>query len=361
MYRRGWSKRRREYDKPKSEAVLIGRVKSANSNIIKELFKAYYKVCGIVWVPSFIEKREFAFQMFDREAYVRHLSFSSREELEDFVIKSIPRHIYYSTALYEVPDASDMESKGWLGSELMFDIDVDHIPGCMEVIDDSCIMKGYDLAVKLMKILKKDFNIDSNLYFTGNRGFHVIASCEWCLSLGKDERREIARYILLEGFDATMIVARRAKNIRPLPPSPDDPGPRWRIAEHLDNSDKIDIVSLESAAANASIPIDFQVTQDPSRLARLLYSLNGKAGLQVKPVKEGIFEVNTLSPFKGYIKVKALKSLGGSRVLGVTLSLREGEIVEIEAGIAIYLALKGYVELVEGEASVGRGSCGRPI
>ncbi|MDQ7081633.1 MAG: hypothetical protein Q9N34_00490 [Aquificota bacterium] len=81
--------------------------------------------------------------------------------------------------------------------------------------------------------------------------------------MGKGERREIARYVLLEGLDVSMVVARGGRNVRPLPPSLDDPGPRWRIAEHLSSSEEIDIVSLESAAASASIPIDFQVTQDP--------------------------------------------------------------------------------------------------
>jgi hypothetical protein len=86
-----------------------------------------------------------------------------------------------------------------------------------------------------------------------------------------------------------------------------------------------------------------QVTQDPSRLARLLFTLNGKAGMLVKPVEDlaSFAPSPSLSPFRGSIEGTALGSIEETRMLGYTVSLRSGESLELPAELAVYLTLKG--------------------
>ncbi len=181
MYRRGSTNRRR---------ARIVKIRGGLD--AKALFKAYYEVYAEkgVWAPSELQRREFAFQLFERDAYVRHIAFNTVEELASYLSSKAPRHAYYSIALYEVPDASDMQSKGWLGSALMFDIDVDHIEGCEGVVSDECLEAGAREAERLLRVLERDFGVGATVYFTGNRGFHVLAECGWCMKLGREERRE---------------------------------------------------------------------------------------------------------------------------------------------------------------------------
>jgi len=60
-----------------------------------------------------------------------------------------PIHLYYSSAYYEEPSADKMDLKGWLGSDLIFDIDSDHYPGCDKTLS-ICIGSGeiYEGKVK---------------------------------------------------------------------------------------------------------------------------------------------------------------------------------------------------------------------
>ena len=321
---------------------------------LKLLFSRYYSLYSKkgVWTPPDMARREFAFQLFDREAYVRHISFSTPEELSSYLASRAPRHAYYSTALYEVPDAPEMESKGWLGSLLMFDIDVDSIEGCGEVAGDECLIRGAREADRLLRVLRKDFGVEGSVYFTGNRGFHVLVDCEWCLTLGREERREIARYVAMEGFEGSVFPQRSRRIVI----SPRDPGPRWRIAEVL-GLDGDSVVSLEdvmAAAGEAGVKIDLHVTQDISRLARLLYTLNGKAGLLVTPIGEpSQFTPDlTLSPFKGEVEVVFEGDLEESKILGWSISGRKGEESTLPAEVGVMLSAKGVVKVIGGVVRV---------
>ena len=317
---------------------------------LKLLFSKYYTLYSRkgIWTPPEMARREFAFQLFEREAYVRHMSFSTPEELADYLVSRAPRHAYYSTALYEVPDAPEMEGKGWLGSLLMFDIDVDSIEGCGEVADDDCLVRGAREADRLLKVLKRDFGVDGSVYFTGNRGFHILVDCDWCLTLGREERREIARYVAMEGFEGS-IFPRRSRKVAL---SPEDPGPRWRIAEvlGLKGEEVVNLKDAMAAAEEAGVKIDLHVTQDVSRLARLLYTLNGKAGLMVTPVEEPsqFTPSPSLSPFKGEVDVVFEDDLEDTRILGWRVGGRRGERASLPAEVGIMLSAKGVVRVMGG-------------
>ena len=77
--------------------------------------------------PGSVDQREFAYLMFKERFMVRHKRFDKINNLKAVLSEIAPSDVYHSCAYYENPDF-DMDKKGWLGSDLVFDIDADHIP-----------------------------------------------------------------------------------------------------------------------------------------------------------------------------------------------------------------------------------------
>ncbi|MCE4599442.1 MAG: hypothetical protein F7C81_04500 [Desulfurococcales archaeon] len=358
MSLRGWS---RKYSVVRLKGPLRG-IKG-----LEKLYNSYYRLNPPLGLPPDMERREFAFHPFNLDSYVRHLSFSSEEELRSYMIENTPRHAYYSIALYELPEAKDMDSKVWLGSELLFDIDIDpRTCGASIIVDDECITKAYEKARLIVEILKRDFGADATVYFTGNRGFHVKASCSYCLKLGREERREIASYIRGEGLRIDAIIPRGLRvgkrRLDPASPTPDDPGWRGWITVLLKLEPEKSIVEMlgrnwleriEVELAKHRPDIDMQVTQDPSRLARITGTLNGKSSLLVVDATYGLdLDPRRLSPFRGEVKVRPLADIDDTTLLGFEFKLKKGVVEELPAWLAIHLATRELVELVEGEVVV---------
>lgn len=335
--------------------LRVGRLSSPEH--ARKLFQEYYSLRPIIEEPEYMVKREFAFQLFKGGVYVRHISFSSMDQLYDYLRREAPRNAYYSIARYSLPEASNMDEKGWEGSELLFDIDVDHMEGCSsDLVSDECLEEGYKAIKRLASVLERDLGIKKyKIYYTGHRGFHLLASCSWCLGLGRDERRLIAEYVSCEGLDVEFIIPRGRKRLKPARPSPRDPGIRGRIAGLLGNEWP---EGLDGALREACINIDKQVTQDPSRLARLVGSLNGKTGFLVVDSTSG-FDPRTHveSPFKGLLEVRALHDVS-LYIGGRGVEVRRGEEVEVDAGIGVYLLLSGKAAVIGGEVVVRAGAGG---
>jgi hypothetical protein len=97
---------------------------SASSlNFIQRKFAEYYEEHGSkILPPPAVEKREFGFLMFKEKMMIRHKAFKGMEDFASFVKKVVPPNVYYSGAYYERPEA-EMDEKGWLGADLIFDID----------------------------------------------------------------------------------------------------------------------------------------------------------------------------------------------------------------------------------------------
>jgi DNA primase small subunit len=187
-----------------------------------------------------VEKREFGFIMF-REGMLRHKKFKNKEEFEGFLRSFAPSDVYYSCAYYEDPEA-EMEKKGWLGADLIFDIDADHITtSCSKIHDEwtcgkcgfagkgiepekcpvcggekfevstwpceNCLASAKAETVKLLDMLMKDFGFSEkelHVFFSGHRGYHVHVENEAVKSLDAIARKEIVDYVCGIGFDATL-------------------------------------------------------------------------------------------------------------------------------------------------------------
>lgn len=60
-------------------------------------------------------------------SWTRHQGYKSKEDLLRNLTKIAPHSVYHSAAFYGVPTAISMSEKEWMGAELVFDIDADHL------------------------------------------------------------------------------------------------------------------------------------------------------------------------------------------------------------------------------------------
>lgn len=207
-------------------------------DFIREMFSRYYKDEYIPRGILEIDKREFGFNLFEG-FMLRHKKFNSYDELKEFLISKIPMDAYYSCAYYRDPEA-EMDKKGWIGADLIFDIDADHITTqCDKVHDEwtcnncrftgkgitpekcplcsgekftvitwpceKCLDAAKNETIKLMEFLEEDFGFSENeirVFFSGHRGYHIQVEDEKVRGLNAFERKEIVDYITGLGFEA---------------------------------------------------------------------------------------------------------------------------------------------------------------
>jgi len=235
-----------------------------DAKLVQRLFRKYYlEKSESVYVPERLEEREFGYFTFVEQIMIRHMSFSSPSELRRMLVEKAPLHVYHSSAFYKYPRAP-MDQKGWLGAELAFDIDADHLKTpckkkhdfkicrrCLldypadaekcarcgsslekvEWVCDKCLESARVETRKLLEILEDDLGFEKiRTAFSGNRGYHVIVSDEHVLDMSQQERKEVIDYIKGTGLDLRML-GLRGRRIR-VENAPDltDPGWRGRIA-----------------------------------------------------------------------------------------------------------------------------------
>ncbi|MCU0861205.1 MAG: DNA primase small subunit PriS [Methanomassiliicoccales archaeon] len=172
---------------------------------IMQRFRDYYRRCPPP-PPERFGRREFGFMFFDRNFVQRHLGFARKSDLHDFLRDRVPSHCYYSTAYYKDPAAERMEDKTWLGADLIFDLDADHIRGAegLSYTDMLALVKR-EMARLLDDFILGDLGFDERhlkVTFSGGRGYHAHISDPRLLMLRSHERREIVDYIT--GTDLSM-------------------------------------------------------------------------------------------------------------------------------------------------------------
>ena len=163
-------------------------------------FRDYYRRRTPALPPA-AERREWGYIPFTDSpgtTMVRHNSLLDLGDLGAFLQQTRPRHVYFSAGRYDDPGASTMDAKGWQGSDLIFDLDADHLPG----IDPDKVPYPEMLAAckeelgRLLAILREDFGFeDLTVVFSGGRGYHVHVREDAVRSLSRDARREVVDYI----------------------------------------------------------------------------------------------------------------------------------------------------------------------
>ena len=240
---------------------------------VRGLFGTYYREnAAKVRPPTSMDKREFGFLLFQEGLMLRHKEFRQNEELQRFIESTVPSDVYYSAAYYERV-REDMDRKGWLGADLIFDIDADHIQtacrtdhrywiceNCLSVsreksekctrcggtkfkeegwLCENCLEAAKTETLKLIDFLTADFGFSPNdidLCFSGQRGYHMHIENEDVRSLSQSARKEIADYVYGTGLKARIYGFRdkdTGKKYRSVGPDMHDAGWRGRLARGL--------------------------------------------------------------------------------------------------------------------------------
>jgi len=315
---------------------------------MKQSFKEFYfKNAEKIIAPFRLKEREFGYVPFNK-VMIRHLSFQNEGNLRVFLIKKIPRSVYYSCAYYNEPTLV-MNEKGWKGSDLIFDIDADDIPTqCKEEHDhwickdcnavgkgkrpNNCPMCGglridkekwvcqycleatKDEVIKLIDFLLEDFGISKekiNIHFSGHRGYHVTVENIDLVGLDQLARSEISDYVSGIGLSLESLgISKKASSEKMyhILPQTNELSWRGRIAKFFsemelkgynnkDIKDKIILIYekkrhkkfenlIKEIVRKLNAKIDTMVTTDIHRIFRLPNTLHGSTGMPKKRCKD---------------------------------------------------------------------------
>jgi DNA primase small subunit len=211
----------------------------ASREFVYQKFTDYYRdPSTIIPEPILPAQREFAYLMFKERFMVRHRLFDSIKKFRSVLAEIVPSDVYHSCAYYENPDF-DMDKKGWIGADIVFDIDADHIPtSCNKIHDefkcvkcgfegrgitpdecpccgatkfetkiwacDLCIQSAREEVAKLLDLLENDFGFSQSelrVFFSGHRGYHLHIENEAVRSLDALARKEIVDYVIGLGIE----------------------------------------------------------------------------------------------------------------------------------------------------------------
>jgi DNA primase small subunit len=196
-------------------------LEGTNLEWARRQFARYYNSAAIA-PPHRLARREFAAFPFTTETLMRrHATLRSPEEFHRFLRHETPRHVYYSSAYYRRPAEPTMSAKEWLGADLIFDLDSDHLRGAeaLDYAGQLALVKSRLIAL-VDDFLFGDFGIDpdaTSFVFSGGRGYHVHVRDDRFLPLTSPERRELVDYVLGTGFDPMMVVEGRRADVRSGP------------------------------------------------------------------------------------------------------------------------------------------------
>ncbi|MBI5223215.1 DNA primase catalytic subunit PriS [Candidatus Micrarchaeota archaeon] len=353
-----------------------------------EVFSEYYKGAKIE-IPK-IEQREFGFGNI-KKIDARHLSFGTREEFRKYLVNNTPLFVSHSASYYEFPSGTPMVRKGFLGADLVFDLDI-HAEGKYGAYEKLEAVKSD--AVRLLKdFIMGDFGVKKEnliVVFSGNRGYHIHIRDERFRSLMGEERRELVDYVMGNGLNYREFFSLSdTKPQRLLGPTPSEGGYRGRFAKETIRAvrekpstisktlkeDKLeffikgieegnwsrtsiayeDVIKRLGAIAQtlpvSSVDTDAGVTQDLSKLIRVPNSIHGETGFIARVID--IANLENFDPFndalvndKKSIKIEFLEDVPELRFRKETVGkFKKGDIAEFETPISMFYLLKSSAKM----------------
>lgn len=258
----------------------------ATLRFLRRTFAGYYSAAD-VRLPDRFGRREWGFMFFGRDSMLRHVSFRSGSEARSFLGREAPAHVYHSAAYYTRPDAPRMRDKEWLGADLIFDLDADHIEGAGEMSYEEMLSAvKREIGRLLDEFILGDLGFDAghvHIVFSGGRGYHIHVTDPSVLELESRERRELVDYITGVGLDLDGIFRRvvvgergRGRFRRPVKtrvmPLKDEPGWRGRMARAtLELIDELEALGERDAVERMTVLRGARRTGLGTQVARSLY------------------------------------------------------------------------------------------
>ncbi|GGL53485.1 DNA primase small subunit PriS [Halocalculus aciditolerans] len=209
-------------------------------------FRDYYRRVDVELPPG-AEAREWGYIPWTSgpdTTMVRHKSVLDIGNVQEFLQRERPRHVYFSGGYYDDPGARTMGEKGWRGADVVFDIDADHLPQITPGEDSYAEMleAGKQALLKLLDFLERDFGFtDVQCVFSGGRGYHAHVRDERVRKLDRQERREIVDYVRGNGIELDalsekqMVGGRRLKNPVEKKTLPTDGGWGRRVNDYVND------------------------------------------------------------------------------------------------------------------------------
>ncbi|AFK20388.1 DNA primase small subunit PriS [Haloferax mediterranei ATCC 33500] len=337
----------------------------------------------------------------------RHQSLLDLGELSDYLARSAPRHVYFSSARFADPGAATMDDKGWREADLVFDIDADHLPGVDPETTGYADMleAGKQALLDLLDLLEDDFDFDEmQAVFSGGRGYHVHVRDESIRGLDSEARREVVDYIRAIDLDFDALIETRQHGTTTQRVLRAEGG--WGRRTHRRLLDFVDgLMDMEEEAAlerlkeldgigdgraktilgafrnnpdairegnveaggpgvrtlveslaretveDETSPIDEPVTTDTKRLIRLPKSLHGGSGLVVEPLARD--EIEAFDPlvdavpdrFRGSEVSIKVTDPGEVTFDGDTFTLTSG-VQSVRESLGVFLMTRGRAEKV---------------
>ncbi len=187
------------------------RQKAVTVKWIQAMFRRYYERADLKLPPRF-SRREYGFMFYDSDMVQRHLGFASASDIREYLVTRTPAHAYHSAAYYDTPGAPTMDQKGWLGADLIFDLDADHIERVKGMPYEQMLEEVKSEIKKIVdQFLLGDYGFDAKsiaISFSGGRGYHIHVRDPRVWALGPHERREIVDYITGTELDSGTVVRR---------------------------------------------------------------------------------------------------------------------------------------------------------
>jgi DNA primase small subunit len=384
-------------------------MESRTRTYLEGRFGDYYRRSDISLPPA-ADRREWGHIPWSAGSttMVRHQSLLDVGDLGDFLHRTAPRHVYFSSARFADPGASSMDEKGWQSADLVFDLDADHLPGVDpdETSYAEMLAACKEELLNLLSFVDDDFGFtDVSVVFSGGRGYHVHVRDPEVRGLDSEARRQIVDYVRAIDLDRDGLietVSNRGTTRRMLRRR-GGWGARVHtrlvdLAERLREMDEADALArlqelegigagraetilgqiqhnfeairegnveaggpgtriLVDALASEAIeaetaPIDEPVTTDTKRLIRLPGSLHGGSGLAVTPLDRS--EIESFRPledavpdrFRGRDIAVTVTDPGPVDFDGDTFSIPEGE-HSVEECLGIFLMARGRAEKIK--------------
>jgi DNA primase small subunit len=389
---------------------LIGGTKSReneNITVVKDAFREYYfNHINLLETPDHLEQHEFGYVPFG-SGMIRHLSFRNKGDLIATLVRDVPKDFYCSNAYYRFPTYS-MKEKHWLGADLIFDIDAGDLQLPCELSHsyfictrckavsarsdvcecckntalnktsipcDKCIIALKREVRRLTTVLTNDLGIEEKfitVHFSGNNGFHIVASDKSFHVLGPEARSDIVSYLIGTNMMTESIGVRKGRDrsgsdfLIKFPKSGLSYGWRKRIADRL-GIEQASVLKLNNIVQrnggyegfkaelarmtkSLGVKIDPQVTMDVHRIFRMPGTINSKSGLiKMRCNDLESFDPMTHSCLLGDKNVKVKTNLSSQicfKLKGKSFRLKD-KIIELPLFAAVYLVCKGLAEITD--------------